>query len=55
MTPISLDLTDEARLQECREHHALDEVVATAISPPESSPAEAKSVAEDEASPIEAE
>ena len=54
MTPINLDLTDEARLQHCREHHALDEVVASAISPAESSPAEAKSVAEDESTPIKA-
>jgi 5'-nucleotidase len=54
MTPISLDLTDEARLAECRASNPLDEPVAATISPPESSPAEAKSVKEDEASTIEA-
>jgi 5'-nucleotidase len=54
MTPISLDLTDEPLLRQCREHHPLDEVVATAISPAKSSLEDAKSVAEDEASPIEA-
>ena len=55
MTPISLDLTDEARLRRCREQHPLDEVVATVISPATASEADAQSVKEDEASPIEAE
>ena len=54
MTPISLDLTDEARLVQCRADHPLDEMVATAISPPKSSPADAKSVSQDEATPLEA-
>jgi 5'-nucleotidase len=54
MTPISLDLTDEQRLARCRERHPLDEAVASAISPVKSSPADAKSVRQDEASPLEA-
>lgn len=49
MTPVSLDLTDEARLARCRERQPLDEVVAAAISPPESSEEQARSVREDEA------
>ena len=54
MTPITLDLTDEARLSQCRSRRPLDEPVAAVVSPAESSPVAAKSVAEDEASSIEA-
>jgi hypothetical protein len=54
MTPISLDLTDEARLAGCRARYPLDEPVAAAISKEESSPAEAESVKRDEASTLEA-
>ena len=54
MTPISLDLTDEARLAQCRAQQPLDEPVATAISPAKSSPDDAKSVRQDEAAPLEA-
>jgi 5'-nucleotidase len=54
MTPISLDLTDEARLADCRARQPLDEPVAAVVSKEESSPAEAKSVQRDEASTIEA-
>ena len=52
MTPITLDLTDEQQLTRCREHKPLDEPVAAAVSPVESSLEEAKSVEEDEASPL---
>jgi 5'-nucleotidase len=52
MTPVNLDLTDETRLAWCREHQPLDEAVATAISPEHSSPAEAESVRQDEASTL---
>ena len=52
MTPISLDLTDEARLARYRQEQPLDEPVAAAVSPLESSVAEAKSVRQDEASPL---
>ena len=54
MTPITLDLTDEARLSQCRSQRPLDEPVAAAVSPAESSPVAARSVEEDEASSIEA-
>jgi 5'-nucleotidase len=50
MTPISLDLTDKQQLEEARARRPLDEALATAISPPKSSPEAAKSVREDEAS-----
>jgi 5'-nucleotidase len=49
MTPLRLDLTDEADLQELRTLRPLDEAVALAVSPPTSSPAAAKVVREDEA------
>ena len=54
MTPVSLDLTDEVRLAECRARQPLDEPVAAVISPAESSKSEAKSVKQDEASAVEA-
>jgi len=54
LTPLTLDLTDEARLREVRERRPLDESVARAISPAKSSPEAAKKVREDEdAAPIE--
>ena len=54
MTPISLDLTDKQQLEDARARRPLDEALATAISPPKSSPEAVKSVREDEASaPIE--
>jgi 5'-nucleotidase len=54
MTPISLDLTDEARLAQCRARQPLDEPVAAVVSPPQSSPDEAKSVEQDEAPTLKA-
>jgi 5'-nucleotidase len=54
LTPLTLDLTDEAMLREMRERRPLDEAVARAISPAKSSPAAAKKVRDDEdAAPIE--
>ncbi|HJU41155.1 MAG TPA: 5'/3'-nucleotidase SurE [Vicinamibacterales bacterium] len=53
MTPISLDLTDEARLAQYRVQQPLDEGVATAISPAKSSLEDVKSVRQDEAAPLE--
>lgn len=52
MTPVSLDLTDEKRLAWCREHQPLDEAVAAAISPVQSSETEAELVRQDEAAPL---
>jgi 5'-nucleotidase len=53
MTPLRLDLTDEAQLARCREQRPLDEQLAATVSPPKSSPEAAKKVAEEEAaSPI---
>ena len=54
LTPVSLDLTDEARLGALRASQPLDEPAAAVISPAESTPAEAKSVERDEASTVEA-
>lgn len=54
MTPVSLDLTDEQRLSQCRSRLPLDEPAAVLVSPPESSPAEAKLVEQDEAAKLEA-
>lgn len=54
MTPISLDLTDDQRLARCRERQPLDEALASAISAPKSSKAEATSVQQDEGAPIDA-
>jgi 5'-nucleotidase len=54
LTPLTLDLTDEARLVDVREKHPLDEAVARAISPAKSSPQAVKKVREDEEqAPIE--
>jgi 5'-nucleotidase len=54
MTPVSLDLTDEPRLTRCRERHPLDEPVAAAISPVQSSPEEVQAVHQDEAETLKA-
>ncbi|HTE52571.1 MAG TPA: 5'/3'-nucleotidase SurE [Kofleriaceae bacterium] len=48
LTPLRLDLTDEATLADLRARIPLDEAVAAAISPPRSSPADVKTVREDE-------
>ena len=52
MTPLTLDLTDEAQLRESRNRHPLDEAMAHAISPPKSSREAAKKVREDEAEAV---
>jgi 5'-nucleotidase len=52
ITPVSLDLTDEARLAQFGALRPLDEMVATMVSPGESTAEEAKSVQRDEASPF---
>jgi 5'-nucleotidase len=49
LTPLRLDLTDEAGLGDARERWPLDEGIATTISPSKSSPEAAESVREDEA------
>lgn len=49
LTPLRLDLTDEAHLGAMRTAHPLDDAVASAISPPVSSPEAARTVQEDEA------
>lgn len=49
MTPLRLDLTDEAQLAEVRAKMPLDEALAVAITPGPSSPAAARTVREDEA------
>jgi 5'-nucleotidase len=54
MTPVSLDLTDEAQLARCRARNLLDEPTAAAVSRTKSSPAEAQSVQQDEAETLEA-
>jgi 5'-nucleotidase len=51
LTPLRLDLTDQARLEEVRARHPLDEATAHAVSPERSSPEAAESVRADEASP----
>jgi 5'-nucleotidase len=54
LTPISLDLTDMHALANLRISDPLDQAVATAISPPKSSPEDAQAVREDEReAPIE--
>jgi 5'-nucleotidase len=54
ITPLTLDLTDEKLLKEMRARRPLDDETAHAISPPKSSPEDAKTVRADEASaPIE--
>jgi len=49
LTPLRLDLTDEAQLRAAREQHPLDEAIAAAVSPSTSSEAAAESVRKDEA------
>jgi hypothetical protein len=48
LTPLRLDLTDDAQLQEVRARRPLNEEMATAISPSTSSPEAAESVRDDE-------
>lgn len=50
MTPLRLDLTDEAQLALCRKQHPLDEALAAVTSAPKSSPEAVKEVQEAEAS-----
>lgn len=49
ITPLRLDLTDEAQLGEVRARHPLDETLAAAVSPAQSSEHAAKAVRVDEA------
>jgi 5'-nucleotidase len=49
LTPLRLDLTDEAALRAACAEHPLDESTAAALSPPKSSEAAAESVRQDEA------
>jgi hypothetical protein len=50
LTPLRLDLTDQQQFHAMRERRPLDEALATAVSPPTSSPEAAKTVRDDEAS-----
>jgi 5'-nucleotidase len=50
LTPLRLDLTDEAQLRAVRTIHPLDEAMAAAVSPMKSSEQAAQSVRDDEAS-----
>jgi 5'-nucleotidase len=52
MTPLCLDLTDHRMLERCRDRRPLDEGLAAKVSPPRSSPAAAKKVQEEEATPV---
>jgi 5'-nucleotidase len=49
LTPLRLDVTDEAQLSRLRRQVPLDESAAAVLSPPRSSPEAVKSVQEDEA------
>ena len=49
LTPLRLDLTDEQQLGVMRIRHPLDESIATAVSPPTTSPEAEKTVRDDEA------
>ena len=49
MTPLRLDVTDEAMLASCRAQRPLDEQLAATVSPPVSSPEAVKKVVEEEA------
>lgn len=49
VTPLCLDLTDQALLAQCREQRPLDEELAARVSPPKSSPEQAKEVVREEA------
>jgi 5'-nucleotidase len=50
MTPLCLDITDHQVLAQCREQRPLDEALAAAVSPPRSSPEDARKVHDEEAS-----
>ena len=52
LTPLRLDLTDEAQLKAVEQHHPLDRELAKAISPDRSSPQAAEAVRSDEATPV---
>jgi 5'-nucleotidase len=52
MTPLSLDVTDERQLKSVLLRTPLDEAVAHVVSPPKSTPEEAKTVKEDEAAAV---
>lgn len=52
MTPLCLDLTDHRLLEQCRDQRPLDEEVAAAVSPTQSSPEAAERVREEEASVV---
>jgi len=49
LTPLRLDPTDDARLQDARATWPLDDAIAIALSPGTSSPEAARSVRDDEA------
>ena len=49
LTPLRLDLTDEQQLGVMRIRHPLDESIASAVSPPTTSPEAEKTVRDDEA------
>lgn len=49
LTPLRLDLTDKRQLDTARGRWPLDEMTASRVSPPESSPEAAKGVVDDEA------
>jgi len=50
MTPLNLDMTDKDCLARYRQEYPLDEALAAATSPPQSSPEAAKAVEAEEAS-----
>ena len=50
MTPLNLDMTDKDCLARYRQEYPLDEAIAAATSPPQSSPEAAKAVEAEEAS-----
>ncbi|MGE5414247.1 MAG: 5'/3'-nucleotidase SurE [Syntrophomonadaceae bacterium] len=51
LTPLRLDLTDEARLERLRAMHALDDAAAAVLGPDAPDPAAARTVREEEARP----
>ena len=55
LTPLRIDLTDEAQLSAVNARRPLDRAVAAAISPATSSPEAAKAVQAEEATPVPAE
>jgi 5'-nucleotidase len=54
LTPLRLDLTDEAHLSAVTERRPLDRALAAATSPATSSPEAAKAVQAEEATPVPA-